>query len=121
MLTTSSACFNTCLLAHIDIPSPTIHSILPIIKPAFSNLLKFSRFHPFRDSNGRIGRNLINMMLSPIGRNFVMPKNLKSNYLEAMENMRQGVYGEMGQSGYLLALSDYPQKLLSLFLFRRKR
>lgn len=75
---------------------------------------RYITIHPFRDSNGRIGRNLINMMLGQIGRNFVMPKNEKSNYLAAMENMRQSVYGEMGQFDYLLALSDYPQKLLPI-------
>ncbi len=75
---------------------------------------RYITIHPFRDSNGRIGRNLINMMLGQIGRNFVMPKDVKSNYLAAMENMRQGVYGEMGQFDYLLALSDYPQKLLPI-------
>ena len=75
---------------------------------------RYITIHPFRDSNGRIGRNIINMMLGQIGRNFVMPKDLKSNYLAAMENMRQNVYGEMGQFNYLLALSDYPQKLLPI-------
>ena len=75
---------------------------------------RYITIHPFRDSNGRIGRNLINMMLSPKGRNFVMPKDLKSNYLSAMENMRQNVYGEMGQFNYLLALSDHPERLLPI-------
>jgi Fic family protein len=72
---------------------------------------RYIMIHPFRDSNGRIGRNIINMMLSRIGRNFVIPKSKKKEYISAMEEMRQGVYGEMGQEEYLRALSDEPLKL----------
>ena len=73
---------------------------------------RYIAIHPFRDSNGRIARNIANMMLNKIGRNFVVKKEAKSNYLAAMENMRQGIYSEMGQEEYLRALSDDPRKLL---------
>lgn len=66
---------------------------------------RYIMVHPFRDSNGRIGRNIINMMLGEVGRNFVLTKNEKKQYIDAMEEMRSGICSEVGKENYLGALS----------------
>lgn len=52
---------------------------------------RYISIHPFRDSNGRTGRNLINMLLSQKGKMFVLDRQEKKEYLEKMNEMRNHI------------------------------
>lgn len=67
---------------------------------------RYIMIHPFRDSNGRIGRNIINMMLDEIDRNFVLTKSQKQDYMRVMEEMRQNICDSMGKENYLNSISN---------------
>lgn len=59
---------------------------------------RFILIHPFPESNGRIGRNMMNMLLSKVGRNFVLPKENKSNYLDLLNGMRTNIFTDLGRA-----------------------
>ena len=65
---------------------------------------RYILIHPFRDSNGRIGRNLINQMLAEKNKMFVLEKQDKSTYLNIMNNMITNIPNPT----YLHALSSNP-------------
>lgn len=68
---------------------------------------RYISIHPFRDSNGRTGRNLINLLLSQKGLMFVLPKNDKNTYLNIMNMCRENI----ALRQYLDALVDSPETL----------
>lgn len=72
---------------------------------------RFVMIHPFGDSNGRIGRDIVNMMLSGIGKNFVVPKEQKQAYLDKMEGMHSGLFDEVGYWPYMEALVTSPERV----------
>ncbi len=76
---------------------------------------RFITIHPFTDGNGRIGRNIINMMVGQIGRNFVMPKEWKSNeYIQRLDAMRENIFADMAQEELGDSVMSYPEETRSL-------
>lgn len=57
---------------------------------------RFIAIHPFPESNGRIGRNIMNMMLSQKGKNFVLPKESKEEYLNHLADTQRKTVMELG-------------------------
>ena len=52
---------------------------------------RYIYIHPFRDSNGRTSRNMINMLLSQKGKMFVLDRQDKKDYLSKMNEMRNHI------------------------------
>ncbi len=52
---------------------------------------RYISIHPFRDSNGRTSRNIINMLLSQKGKMFVLDRQDKKDYLSKMNEMRDHI------------------------------
>ena len=65
---------------------------------------RYISIHPFRDSNGRIGRNIINMLLASKGRMFVLDRKDKNQYNIIMNEMRN----KIPLQDYLNSLADNP-------------
>lgn len=66
---------------------------------------RYIAIHPFRDSNGRIGRNIINMLLAGRGKMFVLDRKDKDEYSKVMNEMRE----KIPLQEYLNALADNPE------------
>ena len=67
---------------------------------------RYISIHPFRDSNGRIGRNIINMLLAQRNKIFVLDRKDKVEYTMKMNNMRNKM---PNFRNYLNSLSDNPE------------
>lgn len=67
---------------------------------------RYISIHPFRDSNGRTGRNLINMLLSQKDKMFVLDRQDKNEYLTKMNEMRIHI----PLQHYLYCLSENPSE-----------
>lgn len=66
---------------------------------------RYISIHPFRDSNGRTGRNLINMLLAQREKMFIIERKDKSEYLSKMNKMRSKIPLQI----YLKSLSSNPE------------
>ena len=67
---------------------------------------RYISIHPFRDSNGRIGRNIVNMLLKPKGKMFIVDRADKNEYLKKMNEMRK----KIPLNYYLYCLSENPSE-----------
>ena len=61
------------------------------IKKAGMLHFRYISIHPFRDSNGRTGRNLMNMLLAQRDKMFMIDRKDKSEYLAKMNEMRSKI------------------------------
>ena len=65
---------------------------------------RYISIHPFRDSNGRTSRNLINMLLAPKEKILIIDRKDKKEYLSKMNEMRN----KLPLQTYLESLSTNP-------------
>lgn len=77
------------------------------LKRAVQLQYRFIRIHPFRDSNGRTSRALLNMMTIPKGMLIEVPKEKKSAFVQAQKDTNE----QLDNQGYYEALSMYPNDL----------
>ena len=75
------------------------------IKKAGMLHFRYISIHPFRDSNGRTGRNLMNMLLAQRDKMFMIDRKDKSEYLAKMNEMR----AKIPLKKYLNSLSSNPE------------
>lgn len=75
------------------------------IKKAGMLHFRYISIHPFRDSNGRTGRNLVNMLLAQRDKMFMIDRKDKSEYLAKMNEMR----AKIPLKKYLNSLSSNPE------------
>lgn len=67
---------------------------------------RYISIHPFRDSNGRTGRNMLNMLLAEKDRFLLINRKDKMDYLNAMNEMRSNI----PLKEYLNDLSENPKE-----------
>ena len=67
---------------------------------------RYISIHPFRDSNGRTGRNIVNLLLSQREKMFKIDVKDKERYLSEMNNMRS----QIPLREYLKSLVDDPNQ-----------
>ena len=72
------------------------------LKRAAQLQYRFIRIHPFRDSNGRTSRALLNMMTIPKGMLIEVPKEFKAEFVQAQRDTNQ----QLDAQGYYEALND---------------
>lgn len=77
------------------------------LKRAVQLQYRFIRIHPFRDSNGRTSRALLNMMTIPKGMLIEVPKDKKEAFVQSQKDTNE----QLDNQGYYEALSMYPNDL----------
>lgn len=76
------------------------------LKKAAMLHFRYISIHPFRDSNGRTGRNIINMLLAQKNKMFVLNRSDKDIYSRTMNEMRNNIPLEQ----YLDSLAENPEE-----------